>query len=560
MKFERQKMVKWFSVPQLAASGLKALVSTVAGNYADKRETEAALFAEGFYDYSDREELWIDFISDLGDGFDSTYTMASLMAKDSLRVTTESGIEETIPRGKLLVMGGDQVYPTPSATQYKNRLQGPYNAAFPWKDQDPERPHLFAIPGNHDWYDGLSSFLKLFCQGRALGNWHTQQKRSYFALKLPHGIWLWGIDVQLNADIDLPQLEYFEKMVSRHMADGDRVILCTAEPAWIYEATTNNSTSYDRFDFFVKKFFTNRQIKLITVLTGDLHHYARYKEALPDGHTRQYITAGGGGAFMHSTHHLPNEIKGRRNLSLECTFPSKKSSFQLLFRNVFFPFQNISMPLLLATIYLFILWLLQSKEYAQNSFLNTIANSSISELFPVVFKAVIHNPAAAVLNALIFFGILAFTDTASGKFKGNYGAGLIHALLHLTSLYLLIWLFTILNVQIAGLSLDSALTTLLYILEMLIVGSFVAGIILGLYLIVCNALLGSQGSEAYSALRYTGFKNFLRMRISAEGITLYPIGVRKIVCNWKNTGTEENPAFTGDSIEYELIEKPIKVK
>ncbi|MBD0259532.1 MAG: hypothetical protein ICV83_27750 [Cytophagales bacterium] len=45
---------------------------------------------------------------------------------------------------------------------------------------------LFAIPGNHDWYDGLASFVKQFCQGRWVGGWRTTQTRSYFALALPH--------------------------------------------------------------------------------------------------------------------------------------------------------------------------------------------------------------------------------------------------------------------------------------------------------------------------------------------------------------------------------------
>src|SRR5690606_13883144 len=114
------------------------------------------------------------------------------------------------------------------------------------------------LPGNHDWYDGLANFLKLFCQQRTLGNWQTCQRRSYFALKLPHNYWIWGIDVQLNADIDLPQQEYFKEVARKakeHLtATGpQKIILCTAEPAWIYNSLKKGDLSYSRLNFFLRE-------------------------------------------------------------------------------------------------------------------------------------------------------------------------------------------------------------------------------------------------------------------------------------------------------------------
>lgn len=39
-----------------------------------------------FYDYqSDREELWLDFMADCGDGFNSSYEIARLLAQPALR-------------------------------------------------------------------------------------------------------------------------------------------------------------------------------------------------------------------------------------------------------------------------------------------------------------------------------------------------------------------------------------------------------------------------------------------------------------------------------------------
>src|SRR5690606_29294041 len=160
------------------------------------------------------------------------------------------------------------------------------------------------IPGNHDWYDGLTNFIKLFCQNRSLGNWHTQQKRSYFALKLAHNIWIWGIDVQLNADIDYPQLCYFET-IANEMPAGSKVILCTAEPGWIYQGMPAVEQAYRRLEFFKNRFFKSGNSTLLATLTGDMHHYARY--AATDDNGLEYhhlIAAGGGGAFMHPTHFL----------------------------------------------------------------------------------------------------------------------------------------------------------------------------------------------------------------------------------------------------------------
>jgi len=62
----------------------------------------------------------------------------------------------------VLVFGGDQVYPSPSREEYQRRLVAPYAAAF-GDDTTSERPHVYAVPGNHDWYDGLSAFTRLFC-------------------------------------------------------------------------------------------------------------------------------------------------------------------------------------------------------------------------------------------------------------------------------------------------------------------------------------------------------------------------------------------------------------
>ena len=77
---------------------------------------------------------------------------------------------------------------------------------------------VYMIPGNHDWYDGLTAFLRLFTQGRSIGGWRTEQKRSYWTIRLPHGWWMVGLDSQLDSYFDDPQLTYFEETLTAQSA------------------------------------------------------------------------------------------------------------------------------------------------------------------------------------------------------------------------------------------------------------------------------------------------------------------------------------------------------
>ena len=91
---------------------------------------------------------------------------------------------------------------------------------------------MFVLPGNHDWYDGLTSFLRMFAQGRSIGGWRTRQTRSYFAVQLPHRWWLVGLDTQFGSELDAPQLRYFTRFLTAELQPGDSVILCSATPTW----------------------------------------------------------------------------------------------------------------------------------------------------------------------------------------------------------------------------------------------------------------------------------------------------------------------------------------
>lgn len=564
MKFKQKQMVRWYDVRQLAATGIKTVISSIFGNFADRREIQAVLGKEEHFDYSDREELWVDYIADLGDGFNSTYSMAHLMAKEQLAVAGESA-----QRGNVLIMGGDQVYPVPSKEQYENRLQGPYNAAYPWDDADPKRPHLYAIPGNHDWYDGLSNFIKLFCQGRALGNWHTRQHRSYFALKLPHNYWIWAIDVQLSSDIDKPQLDYFDKMASQ-MNANDRIILCTAEPTWVYASVDKANRSSSRLSFFKDRYSKGSNLRFLLTLTGDLHHYSRYVIQDATGRVKeQMLTSGGGGAFTHPTHFLKEQITlpDASVADLKACYPSKGQSRRLVFLNLFFPFLNHSLALTFGFFHVVAAWFLQSttKYMGGLSFMEQLKElpfswANLRSVFQILSASLSHNPVVVLTNLALVTGLIMSTDTSCGRGRWNYVGGVLHSFFQLSILYILIWTFSRINLHFLDLDLDSWQQVALFSVEMLVLGSLLCGIVFGLHLISSALIFQAQPTESFSSLRLEGYKNFLRIHVTRDHLKIYPFGVENVVKNWKNIGSADKPRFEGDAIQYFLIETPIIIK
>ncbi len=318
-------MVGWYEPALLARVGTRTIISSVFGQYADQRLIQAATDVAPIetiinrYNFSDiRSEdperrvsvgengaFWIDYIADIGDGFLPTYTTAYLLAQPRLDIKDT----EPLTAGSILIMGGDQCYPQATREEYKLRLQTPYDWAF---NVPVAERKLFAIPGNHDWYDGLSAFDSLFCSardrmsqqnGNKIGGWQCKQHRSYWALELPYRWWIWGCDIQFSQYLDISQVNYFEAIAGL-MGPGDNLIICIAEPTWMI--ADDQGFDEDSNFFKITSIARKRGIKICAVIAGDWHHYNRYYAPGLDVHL---FTAGGGGSFLHPTHTLKNEIK-----------------------------------------------------------------------------------------------------------------------------------------------------------------------------------------------------------------------------------------------------------
>lgn len=572
-KYRQAKMVNWFEPKMLFQTSIKSVISEMFGNYADRREMEAALATNSSNDntddpvFSKENEIWIDFISDTGDGFNSTYSMASTVASASLKVMV-GGVEKELPRGKILLLGGDQIYPTPTSEIYDAKFRIPFKAAFPENSNEP-RTHMYAIPGNHDWYDGLGNFMKVFCQQRWIGNYETHQQRSYFAFALPHNYWIWATDIQLNEDIDQPQLNYFLDIARNKMAAGDKVILCTAEPAWVYKHLYEKDKSYDKLRFFIETYITEDRIhcvgkvfRLAVVLTGDLHHYSHYCSKEDIGVFNHYFGAGGGGAFLHLTHYLPDKLPElkEKDLQLHKAFPDKEDSLRLLSGNLLFPFRNYYFASLLGSIYVLFYWLLQN--YSLNvygaTYLQRISMASFSEFAAITFKILFSTPLHAILSLLIITGFTKFTDTKTG-FKMAWLLGFVHALFQFLPVFFVMWGLASLQDQMVRENADWYYQVL-FAIELFAAGFLLGGFTMGLYLYLTNRFLGIHIDESSSSLRSEDYKNFIRMHISSEGLTVYPIGIKTVTKNWKQKGEGNDIEFEGETPAYHLIEDPVNIK
>lgn len=324
------RMVDWIDPMLLGAVAVRTLISSTIGQYADQRPMQAAMDEcspeelKRRHDYSviqptklkmpadfasrrlkpDPEgRVWLDFLADLGDGFEATYAMAYMLAADKLDIAAPDATTLTLPAGEVLVFGGDLAYPNATIKEYTDRCLMPYDMAF---QTDTPTRQLFYIAGNHDWYDGLTAFTSVFCTardrythglGKQIGGWRCHQRRSYFALKMPYDWWLWGIDLGLTDAIDDAQLDYFHTM-SEAIKPGDNVIIITHAPGWV----NKQIEGLHQMTMLARA----RGAHVPVVLAGDLHHYSRYYSEEAGVHM---ITSGGGGAFTHATHQLKQRMK-----------------------------------------------------------------------------------------------------------------------------------------------------------------------------------------------------------------------------------------------------------
>lgn len=272
--------------------------------------------------------------------------------------TTTGTVRGRLPRGEFLFVGGDTAYHVADEVTVRDRVARPFN----WATQDLTRrrwavdrsrpllaagkPRIYGIPGNHDWYNDLHGFSLVFLGPRepepagdappadggrrggqmapgepaiALDGFAPQQQASYVALQLPYGWQLWGLDI--DQGIDARQTEYFRSLLpaadARGRRDPARLILCTPSPPVVFRTAMPVPEHVEAIEALCltpayacapagdgsPEDCSLPRGKCRLDLSGDTHHYARYRwpGSGPDRTPAPYmgVVAGLGGAFHH---------------------------------------------------------------------------------------------------------------------------------------------------------------------------------------------------------------------------------------------------------------------
>jgi hypothetical protein len=516
--FTPQPPVPWLAPLQLLNTGLRSLLAILFGNYLDKRELQIALPSHIHAQPGTDGELWLDYVADLGDGFNATYSVAYLLAQPHLELDGRR-----LPRGQVLLMGGDQVYPTPSTEAYEDRLKGPYVAAMPCPPPGVSRPTLYALPGNHDWYDGLTAFLRLFVRVKTdnIGGWRTEQSRSYFAVELPARWWLFAIDEQFGSYLDDPQMLYFEKAAKR-LTEGDRVILAVPAPAWV--KAVDKPQAYDTVDYFIRTVIAPTGADVSLILAGDLHHYAHYT-----GPGRELVTCGGGGAYLYPTHHLPKEITvppadaiaRKRTESLRYRlagrYPEEGRSRQFAW-GVFgrLPWRNPNFVTMLGILHALLM-------LSVAGVLENLADGVAQRLFSIPLLAMF----TVVMLSAFFF---AQPPDARRKRHARHGIlGVIHGLAHVALAVFGAWVWVRLPFVDWPWPMPAVAAAVLY----LPVAGLVASQVVSLYLLVAG-MFGVNVNELFAGQLIEDAKSFLRLHIARDGkLTVHPVAVDRVSRRWR---------------------------
>lgn len=341
--------VKWLLATGLLHK-LRAIVKSFLVNELDLRDWMSQTVVGNFRD--GRDEVWFDYIADTGDNEDVMRTLAANLRREFAAGSLGSD-HPTLPVGAFLFVGGDTAYHVADETTLRRRFVTPMNESLPEPTPEPiEQREIFAIPGNHDYYDNLVGFNRLFrspypstaSSVLALLGYRCRQEASYIKILLPHGWQLWGADVGRHG-IDYRQRVYFR--------DGERpkrLILCTSAPPVSFgrvlvdrDPEDKERKAYLRLldpspdpnpvvptAGFDPAFTPDSDGQLPPPgecrlhLAGDDHHYVRYSGHTTPGDTTPTsvatIVSGGGGAFTHPTEHCCGPI------AAAVTYPDREQS------------------------------------------------------------------------------------------------------------------------------------------------------------------------------------------------------------------------------------------
>lgn len=480
--------------------------------------------------------VWIDFVADTGDDRDISLAVGRMLARSY--TVDHDGAPRTLPRGDVLLFGGDIAYPVATADEIYRRLVAPWNEAF--REVEPSRAGapvprrvLLGVPGNHDWYDGLDGFGRLFRRrvGEPFRHEHAGEKQIRILRRLERSqarkVGLVARQLHLDEVGGLLGLLMSFGRSIRAFFKGTgvrrrkRLLLRGYEP--VQEASYfamalapgldmwGVDRQLSRLDFRQRAFFKglrqsspgNRLLFVasdpaltygeahdagaknlsackvsfhrdeVLYLTGDFHHYERRELG-----RSKHVIAGGGGAFLHGTRMAPL----RDVPPAECAYPDAHESRRLA--------AQAPLKLMLGQAGLLVhlaLALVASLELAAASrsliaLITTTASVTLALVVSLYFIAGHHRAhpkeiAAASVPFAVTLGVmptllkLALPQIVP-SFAGNGGVMIVYAF----------------------------------------VGSFLFGVFLWWV-----AIIGLEPQQAFTVLGHPGYKHFVRMCVHPDG-------------------------------------------
>jgi hypothetical protein len=362
--------------------------------------------------------------------------------------------------------------------------------------------------------------------------------------------------------VDQPQVEYF-RTIAQNMQLDDRIILVTAEPHWVY-GNIYDSKYQKSLAFLEENIINSAGGSLQVALAGDLHHYRRH-ESVSDP-SKQLITSGGGGAFLHPTYgpSVSQITMGKKvpvTYQLKAAYPTEQTCKRLALRNLLFPFINRQFGLLTGLVYLILAWLLQPAVEQELSNIQPGINSNMQ--WDAFLRAILKSPSGMLWIVVVIAGFIFFTDTHSRIYK--FAAGGLHALSHLGGVLATAIIASFIVGPGKLLNELSSLQLMGRAFAIFLGGYLIGSFLMGVYLYISLRIFRRHSNEAFSSLRIPDYKNFLRLHIARDGgLTIYPIGIEQVPRVW-NAAVNASPCKPqlvpgmGQQIRVQLIEPPIQV-
>ena len=519
------------------------------------------------------EPLAVDFVSNIGDGFDATYSIASILARNSVRDTSND-----LAKSDLIVIGGNLVAPKAAREEYRDRTIGPYKAAF-WlanareglDNSSTSNIPIFSIPGRRDWSDNLHGYLRNFTTYKPPRSWGTgakiYQTRSYFAVQLTNRWWMWGVDLGTDFEFDTPQMDYFNSTAATLPSDA-QIVLCVSRTGWL----DRGDETFEQIDKFIEDVLReNGRHAVRLILSGDESYYARASPADPQGPT--LVVSGGGGAHMTSTYDVPDQValdwRGTNNAvyTVQRLWPSRHESLRVAFLNWWrIPLRNPRIIYAFGLQYI-LLGLAAIGEFDGDGPADSILRlaeasyPSIASGQVEILERLIGSPAGWLAGAPLGAALLAFAVQHQGSITRAVTLTILQLVGHTyaVTLVLLVTGRLFISSQLDELGLgfisnveNSIAIFVQFMFIVTVVGGSFGAIVFSCYLAVSHLLPG-KSDEMFAGLRSPHYKHFLRMTVSDVKIDIEAYGMRRVEeleLRW----TLGSPQVDGTIPELELID------